>query len=102
MDFYKQVIIVTLVLLIISLAVFGYIITEGVSTANFPSYVSKCPDYWTWDSSNKICVLKGSLNRGFVSDVNYIPSDDICTNKKWAADNSIVWDGVTNTNRCLS
>ena len=99
MDFYKQVTIVTLVLLIISLAIFGYVITEGVSTANFPSYVSKCPDYWVWDGTSK-CVLQGALNRGIVNDANYIPSDDICKNQKWARDNRIVWDGVINTNRC--
>ena len=97
MDFYKQVIIVSLVLLIISLAIFGYVITAGVSSANFPNYVSKCPDYWRWE--NNKCV--GSMNRGY-SDGNYVPNDDICNNKKWAATNSVVWDGVTNTNRCVS
>ena len=101
MDFYKQVAIVTLVILIISLAIFGYVITEGVSTAYFPSYVSKCPEYWKWDGENKKCVNINNMNLGN-GDSNYVPSNDICTNKKWAANNRIVWDGVTNTNRCAS
>ena len=98
MDFYKLVVIIAIVLLIISLAAFGTVFTYGVTDGIFPSYKYKCPDYWSWDGSscNSSSTMRANLgNSGSIT--SYTPKDSVCENKKWAKQNGILWDGVSNT-----
>jgi hypothetical protein len=99
MDFYAIIILSMIVILIVSLATFGYVLYEGASNAKFPPYFDKCPDYWTWDESGTQC-LSDQKNTGINNVRVYKPNADFCTNHKWAKDNRIQWDGIINTNEC--
>jgi len=108
MDFYTYVVGGAIILLIIALIAIGIIITYGNSNAKFPEYQSSCPDYWTYDDTNKNCspvkinsnlVNVGTLSTTTNSTPTYTPKE-LCENYKWANDNKIAWDGVSNTNSC--
>lgn len=98
MDFYAIIILSMIVILIVSLATFGYVLYEGASNAKFPPYFDKCPDYWTWDG--KKCNSSNQKNTGISNEISYTPNSDFCTNHKWAKANRIQWDGIINTNEC--
>ena len=82
----------------------------------YPPTSSTCPDYWSY--SNSKCTSNGT-NLGTVSatgpvtasgtDFSFSPTDDYftkngvsktCGQKRWAVTNGVVWDGVSNYNKC--
>jgi hypothetical protein len=102
MDFYTLVIIISIVLLIISLALFFTVVIESTSTASFPPYQNKCPDYWSWNDATSKCSSVAGKNTGIGgSTTTYTPSSEVCSNMTWAKTNGIQWDGVSNTNQCV-
>jgi hypothetical protein len=85
----------------------------------YPPTSSTCPDYWTYNAAGK-CVSKGT-NDSTVADSNngpvsgnsgnwtldpadsYFTKNGIsktCGQKRWAVTNGVVWDGVSNYNKC--
>jgi len=96
MDFYKLVIIIAIVILIISLAGVSSLIVYGSSKSPYPPYQSQCPDYWTWNGTK--CNVTNQ-NKGIFKQNDYTPSD-LCSNYNWAKQYNIMWDGVSNTNQC--
>ena len=119
MDFYTIISIVAIVLLIISLTLFG-VYFNTISVKPFPGSQDMCPKLWTTDTSgNCKNPIDTSLNRltsfpqltpGLVSD-GFNPNDSkwetydgaknaICGKKKWANTNNISWNGISNYNSC--
>ena len=93
--------------LIISI-IFSYIYIYNVNPITFENdetntNKSYCPDYWRYDISNQSCIpIDVSTNIGNFSDTVYATTDqsiftnDIFRQYKWAKENNIVWNGVSN------
>jgi hypothetical protein len=99
MDFYKLVVIIAIVILVIALASVVTLFTYGSAKQSYPPYQNQCPDYWTWNGTSKTCNSTSNKNIGTYSKNSYSPSD-LCSNYNWAKTNNIMWDGVSNTNKC--
>lgn len=119
--FNKVIIMVTSIVLIISLLVYGLLINSAQkNNYKFPPKISKCPDYW--DISNNAddtyCIQRGintnnnvfpTVNNSILSvDVNYKDisyntdimkyndKDSICSIYEWSNSNKISWSGISN------
>lgn len=98
-------------------------IQTSSSVSVYPPNVKSCPDYWTSDGLGKcskpINAYKDSLNSTDISNSHVAPyskdgisfdstdilwasegSSAICAQKKWAQNKNIIWDGVTDYNKC--
>lgn len=124
--FYLIVLSVAIILLIIILAYIGiYGMNEKTKSA-FPPVKYDCPDYWQKNEDGECVIPKSGPNMGAFdggdttpgsrSDMTGINNDNDainfedagwsamgssrCSQKKWANDNNIVWDTVSNYNQC--
>jgi len=76
--------------------------TYKAKNAIFPPIVNQCPDFYTLQGTT--CIRPASyptsapaqLNIGEGSVFNDKNANSQCKKKKWAKDNSITWDGITN------
>uniref|UniRef100_A0A6C0I3E1 CPW-WPC domain-containing protein n=1 Tax=viral metagenome TaxID=1070528 RepID=A0A6C0I3E1_9ZZZZ len=129
MDYYYIIVAgISVGILILTLTYIGIgMATFNRKVTAFPPVQNKCPDYWRLrsDVSGTFCIIpaKGSSNLGNLNPANlssvntpgFQPdntinfSDDgwylrgvnsICTQRNWANQYNIVWDGVTNYNDC--
>lgn len=126
--FYLIVLAIAIILLIIILAYIGIYGMRDNNSATFPPVKYDCPDYWKKDEDTGACIIptSDSSNMGaFGSNGDLTPTkpniiginpgrtaidfDDVgwsaigssrCSQKKWAIDNNIVWDTVSNYNQC--
>ena len=110
MNFYKQVIIVAIVILIISLAVIGTILAKSDSDNAFPPTINECPDFYKLNSDSKCEALKVVYDTSktgcdiidFTDDTkNYLnpgvgPDSGACAKKETSNECGITWDGITN------
>ena len=109
-DFYKIVICIAIIILIISLVVIGHYLRNDKSDTIYPPVLSNCPDYWEEqyitgsNDKQKECVNKSSINNGVsgavtkkhFNDSNWKGNLGLCTKQQWAIQNGLVWDGITN------
>jgi hypothetical protein len=126
--FYIIVLTVATIILILILTFIGLQISNKKnSTATFPPLANLCPDYWNVSSDGKSCLVpssgKNAPNKDVSTASGYSKTDinknaiapqidftnagwtsggnsATCAQKKWANTNGIMWDGVTNYNRC--
>lgn len=125
--FYLIVLSVAIILLIIILAYIGVYGMNEKSKSAFPPVKYDCPDYWQKNEEGECVIPTSGPNMGaFNTNGDLIPTiqnipgiDDInkdtinfedpawsasgssrCAQKKWANDNGIVWDTVSNYNQC--
>ncbi len=110
MNFYKQVIIVAIVILIISLAVIGTILAKSDSDNAFPPTINACPDFYNVNSDGYCEALKDVYDASkqncdiidFTDEAqNYLnpgtgPDSGACAKKTEATRCGITWDGITN------
>lgn len=119
--FYKTVVIVAIVMLILAFVGLGVIMQEQDGNTEYPPQQNSCPDHWISSVPNQ-CKINTDIdgtelnvgNYGKTVDPNYITSVDssdgtkvsfepsllVCDKKKWANKYNIVWDGVSNYNQC--
>ena len=117
--FYKTVVIVAIVMLILAFVGLGVIMQEQDGNTEYPPQQNSCPDHWISNGSNA-CTINNDKNVGnFDSDnvgtqyidsvvdsdagaktVTFKSSLLVCDKKKWANKYNIVWDGVSNYNQC--
>tara|TARA_B110000285_G_scaffold26484_1_gene25736 strand:- start:2330 stop:2710 length:381 start_codon:yes stop_codon:yes gene_type:complete len=123
--FYLIVLAIAIILLIIILAYIGIYGMKSNNISAYPPVKYDCPDYWKKDE-NDACVIPsdGSPNMGAFNGGDLTPDleniigiidntaidfndagwsatgSSRCSQKKWAIDNNIVWDTVTNYNQC--
>ena len=117
--FYTIVVVIAIVVLILCLIAVGIMLQKQDDTTPFPSQSNQCPDGWGV-SENGYCIVPTlSINKGTTStnsalmnsalwtaDPNntnhYIAKDSatICDKRKWAIQNNIIWDGISNYNQC--
>lgn len=108
--FYKVVLTVAIIALIIVLIVVGVAVSNSSKTKVFPPTALKCPDYWTYDTNG---CTPGAINIGDDNlsdtvnfddpnwrDNNYVGLSETCARKKWADTKGIIWDGISNYNSC--
>jgi len=125
--FYLIVLSVAIILLIIILAYIGVYGMNEKSKSAFPPVKYDCPDYWQKNEDGKCVIPTSGPNMGafetnyqgdppdkkgipgFNENEDAIDFEDAdwsasgssrCAQKKWAIDNSIVWDTVSNYNQC--
>ena len=121
--FYKVVLTVAIIALIIVLIVVGVAVSNSSKTKVFPPTALKCPDYWTYDTTNGCSVnvdnegtLNADQNQQPTTSVNfddptwrndtkwsgtdYVGLSETCARKKWANTYGIIWDGISNYNSC--
>ena len=124
--FYLIVLSVAIILLIIILAYIGVYGMNEKSKSAFPPVKYDCPDYWQKNQDGECVIPTSGPNMGaFNRKGDLIPQQlDIigingtedaidfehagwsasgssrCAQKKWANDNGIVWDTVSNYNQC--
>ena len=115
--FYKIVLMVALVILILILVTVGSLINSDGSNV-YPPNALKCPDYWVDVSGG--CRSQGVNDASLNSPINfddssasnyyqtmdgnnsdvYVGLSSTCAKRKWAIDNNILWDGISNYNSC--
>lgn len=125
MDFYTIVVLIAIVLLVLGLTIIGMTLAKRNSTNPFPEYQTSCPDFWTLNdkglcvpsplntpSPSKYYKLVDIKHNGIVFDniakpaniVSLDPSENswtsTCDKTKWATNNGILWDGISNYNGC--
>ena len=121
--FYLIVLGVASIILILLLAFMGWTISNANKTTKYPKITTTCPDNWTPDTVTPgVCNAPGAgkynypttaytaqNTPGYVSasSVNFSDSswsgsglNPTCAKKKWANDNTITWDSVTNAAYC--
>lgn len=124
MDFYIIITIVTLLILIICLTLFG-LYYNAIRNRPFPETQEICPKFWKFDNSGNcikptstdtsfnnlisipddtpglITISKNGFNSNDVKWASYKSAkNSICGKKKWADANNISWDGISNYNSC--
>ena len=75
-------------------------------TMAWPPEVAECPDYWQLNNNKDgipVCVPNGDLNKGIFTgtsmnfrDPKYLGKMGSKEKYKWARDNDVTWDGITN------
>lgn len=123
--FYTVVLAIATAILILILTYIGIQISnKNTSTAVFPPVANSCPDFWSLASDNVSCAVpttgknkpSSTLNASNVTagysatptaQINFTDpgwtaagSSATCSKKTWANKNNIMWDGVTNYNKC--
>ena len=108
MDFYKSILILAVLSLIIILSIFGVILSNMSKKQIYPANISKCPDYYSLVSES--CVSNDTIysksndincsNLDYKSDYFNVsgmgPNSGLCSKKKWAIGCGVSWDGITN------
>ena len=95
-SFYKYALLFAVVFLIICLIGIGILMQFQNSGTKFPLHPNVCPDLWTNSADGKTCT-KGTLSTPSITLSEYT---SICDKYKWAKDNNVNWDGVSNYNGC--
>ena len=125
-QFYFIVLVAASVILILLLTFIGTLLYTSSSTSKFPPTAGICPDYWVINS-DKTCKIpqnSGARNIGNVlknvltsdntpgltgTSINFSHNDwaslypsttAFCAKQKWARDNRLEWDGITNSAGC--
>ena len=118
-SFYTIVVLVAVVFLIVCLIIVGIMMQYQKGDDAFPPKANICPDKWTIGATNGACSPGGSNgnivaaaawcgNNSTVCSVSsggseYTFSNDasVCDKQKFAKANDILWDGVSNYNKCV-
>ena len=105
MNFYKLLLLITLIVLFISLVIIGTILYNSSKNSVFPPNISKCPDHYYMNNdtcyhiSNNDELPIFTLDQIKQENVGNPGTDklsEICGKKIWAKNNNINWDGLTN------
>jgi len=108
-SFQKIVLIISIVVLIISLAVIGVTLHYSKLSTKWPPHIPECPDYWLSDGSGNKSVCTNIKNLGVCPpktgekhlsmNFNNPPFNNLsnsnCAKYTWANVCKISWDGIT-------
>lgn len=110
-----EYIIILILVLIVTLSVVYYNITDHNASYIYPPVTQSCPDFYRYDFETKECkdianVFYSSLDKcykeNFDKDEYKVRGTDInsgsCKKKLWANSCKLKWDGITNNDKiCL-
>lgn len=92
-----------IMIIILSFVVYGET-AKNMKNVEFPPYVSNCPDFWE-ETDAGVCKNIYKLGEPIVKEVT--PLDEgwngttgYCDKYRWANNNNLTWDGVTNMDKC--
>ena len=94
--FYKYALLIAVVFLIVCLIGIGILMQFQNAGTKFPLHPNVCPDKWTISADGSSCTSP-EINSSTIELSKY---PNICDKYKWAKDNNINWDGVSNYNKC--
>lgn len=106
MSFQKIILVIAIILLIITLVMFGIAIHNFKRDEKFPPVQAVCPDYWKAERDEKgetLCENVHKLgNSSCQTTMNFSKGafagpNGSCNKKKWASACGITWDGITNS-----
>tara|TARA_Y100000996_G_C22491737_1_gene630506 strand:+ start:786 stop:1118 length:333 start_codon:yes stop_codon:yes gene_type:complete len=107
MTFQKQVVSISMIILVAMFIFIAYVFHKGQSEVKFPPVIPKCPDYWTVGSDGKTCI--NTLGLGSCTSDSIITIDDpqkdwhgssgLKNKCEWAKSCKLTWDGITNNNK---
>ena len=110
MTFQKKVLVISVIILIGTLALIGYMLHKAQGSTTYPPEISMCPDFWEVTQDGKSGPIKCRPNPDLGADGNVgdFQGSDFDFNKpqyrgpkgreekkKWATDLKIYWDGIT-------
>lgn len=100
MNFQRIVIYVALAILIVLLAIVGFMLYQYKENITFPPEISECPDYWKVIGVEQ-CQNIQNLGNGApqmmdFSSPEYQGKVGMKNKKQWALQYSLTWDGITN------
>ena len=124
--FHKVVLGFAIVILILILVSLGLLLDEQQKSKVYPPTALNCPDYWIEEVNDQTkrteCKINTNLKTntgrlknedGEIETLSYDFKDynaewrkdyrglsDTCAKRKWARDNDILWDGISNYNSC--
>jgi hypothetical protein len=101
--FYKYALIVAVIFLILCLIGIGILMQFQNAGTKFPLHPNVCPDRWITPDNGLSCTkpASGQPNAGnATSDITLSAYPNICDKYKWAKENNVNWDGVSNYNKC--
>lgn len=108
MSFYKQLVFVAIIVLIISLAFIGTVLSSSSKDSKFPPSIAACPDFYMKNDDGKCEASKEVYNStgADCAEINFTedqylaqgtgPNSGACAKKKKAQECGITWDGLTN------
>jgi hypothetical protein len=103
--FYKIAILISIIFLILCLIGIGILMQYQNAGMKFPIHPNVCPDFWTGSEDGKTCSNQTNTNIGKLTagnnNITLSTYSTICDKYKWATNNKINWDGVSNYNGCL-
>ncbi len=125
-SFYSTVVLIAVIILIITLVWLGIELSKVGEEKDFPPAAAVCPDYWSQNGTeceiplnehpnNKGIfddnggILLNSTNTNGFGDTTIDMSNESwkangttekCNKRAWADQFGIVWDGVSNFNKC--
>jgi len=101
--FYKYALIVAVIFLILCLIGIGILMQFQNAGTKFPLHPNVCPDRWEISADGLTCAKPslGQPNEGnATADITLSTYPNICDKYKWAKENNVNWDGVSNYNKC--
>ena len=102
-NFYKIAILIGIIFLILCLIGIGILMQYQNAGMKFPIHPNVCPDLWT-SQNGTTCENTTNLNIGKLTagnnNITLSSYPNICDKYKWATNNKINWDGVSNYNGC--
>ena len=123
MNFHSTVILIAFVFLILCLIGVGMALQTGVTITSAPKNVGECPDGWSKNAEGH-CVIPSGGNKGNITNATLetynttyeifltnppvvngaldFSGVSVCDKQRWAKFFNVVWDGISNVDRCLS
>jgi hypothetical protein len=100
--FYKYALIVAVIFLILCLIGIGILMQFQNAGTKFPLHPNVCPDRWDISNNGLACSHPiDGINEGTNRvDITLSAYPNICDKYKWAKENNVNWDGVSNYNKC--
>lgn len=106
-SFQSSVLYIAIVILIITLLIFGFFIYSSKNDLTYPPVLANCPDYWLDESIKKNgsnCKNSKNLGKNTCSKIMDFSTSwwsgqrGLCNKSKWAKACNLTWDGITSNN----
>ena len=108
MGFYKQVVSIAIIILIVSLAIIGTVLVTSADNSLYPPSIAACPDFYKKIDTGECQAMKPMYDPNvadcetidFTTDEYLVqgsgPNSGACAKKEKANECQITWDGITN------
>lgn len=101
MSFQRIVLITATVILIICLIILAALLWASRNELAYPPEIAECPDYFVMKKNENKMECYNKHNLGTPLSIKWFNPDNyptIANKRKWANENNLDWDGITNMN----